>query len=287
MCYDYDSLTADIDRLTDGYGFVGKTVIGKSVEGREIHCLTIGGGKRTTLIAASFHALETITAALAVKFAADYAAHIADGRTFFGKNAARLFVRNTLHIIPMVNPDGAEIAVHGINPLKHIHRELVDKVGICDFKNEWQANARGVDLNHNYDALWDAVKTAPAPSKYGGEYPESEPETRAVTAFVRRVRPDALIALHSQGGEIYCDFDGYIPDGAEKMAEEMACASGYTVCRPTGTAAFGGCKDWFISKFDRPGFTVEVGRGKNPLPLRTLDDIYAENARLLLCVMTE
>ncbi len=283
MCYDYKTLTADIDRL--GYDFIERTLIGKSVEGREINCITIGGGRRTTLIAAAFHGLESITAAAVMRFAADYAAHITSGEMFFGKSAARLFVRNTLHIVPMVNPDGVNIAAHGIDPSNPVHSELIGMAGICDFKREWQANARGVDLNHNYDARWDAIKEGPSPTKYGGEYPESEPETRAVTGFVRRVRPDALIALHSQGREIYRDFNGYCPAGARETAHKMAAESGYAVRHPTGTAAFGGCKDWFIHEFDRPGFTIEIGYGKNPLPLNMLDEIYEEIARLLLSAM--
>ncbi len=33
------------------------------------------------------------------------------------------------------------------------------------------------------------------------------------------------------------------------MAEE----SGYAVCIPTGTASYGGCKDWFIKEFGKRG----------------------------------
>ena len=54
-----------------------------------------------------------------------------------------------------------------------------------------------------------------------------------------------------------------------------------------GSAAYGGCKDWFISEFGRMGFTVEVGLGRNPLPMEQLDEIYEENAKLLLTAMEE
>ena len=285
MRYDYNRLTADIDRLTGRYSFIGHTLIGESVMRRGIHCITIGSGGRKTLIAAAFHGLESITAAAAMKFAEDYAAHITGGKRFFTRSAARLFIRNTLYILPMINPDGIGIAANGINLSDPVHKALISSAGIHDFKNEWQANARGVDLNHNYDAGWRPIMIGPSPSKYGGEYPGSEPETRAVVSFVRRSAPDTLIALHSQGEEIYCDFNGHYPDGAADMADNMARLNGYTVCRPSGTAAFGGCKDWFIREFDRPGFTIEVGRGKNPLPLDMLDGIYPAAAKIILCAM--
>lgn len=272
-----------IAELAEKYPFVTCFDIGKSVMGRPIPCLRIGEGGRRVLLAGAFHGLEYLTAALLVRFAEDYAAHIAAKSDFFGCNAAAL--HNELYIIPMVNPDGTDIARNGIDIKNKAHRELIERVGICDFGSVWQANARGVDLNHNYDAEWSSVKDGCAPSKYGGEYPESEPETQAVAALVRSVGFDVLIAFHSQGREIYCDFSGYEPPGALRMAQQMARESGYKVCRPTGTAAFGGCKDWFIKEFDKCGFTVEIGKGKNPLPMSMLDDVYEENARLILCAL--
>lgn len=43
-------------------------------------------------------------------------------------------------------------------------------------------------------------------------------------------------------------------------------SSGYALDVPTGIADGGGFKDWFITEFCRPGFTIELGLGKNPLP---------------------
>ena len=64
------------------------------------------------------------------------------------------------------------------------------------------------------------------------------------------------------------------------MAEE----SGYAVCIPTGTAAYGGCKDWFIKAPGKEGFTVEIGTGQNPLPVSMLDEVYDENAKIAFYV---
>ena len=51
------------------------------------------------------------------------------------------------------------------------------------------------------------------------------------------------------------------------MAEVLASSSGYRLSRQQGLASHGGMKDWFIREFSRPGFTVELGKGVNPLPL--------------------
>lgn len=35
----------------------------------------------------------------------------------------------------------------------------------------------------------------------------------------------------------------------------------------------------------RPGFTIEIGRGKNPLPIEELEPIYARLLEMLLLTM--
>ena len=72
---------------------------------------------------------------------------------------------------------------------------------------------------------------------------------------------------------------------AEELASRFSQVSGYRPAKPEGDAAFGGCKDWFIQEFGKSGFTIEVGHGQNPLPMELLDQIYQENAPILLCAL--
>lgn len=287
MCYDYSALMSDITRICARYGFIGKRTIGQSVMGRDIPCLCIGSGAKKIMLGGAYHGLEYLTAAFLMEFLKDYAKHYDGSESFFGADAREVYNKVSLYIVPMVNIDGVDIAVNGLELANPFHRRLIGLAGICDFTKEWQANVNGVDLNHNYDANWCRVVDRPAPSKYGGAAPESEPETKAVADLIRSEGFDILIAFHSQGGEIYYDFDGRTGMGGREIADKMAKVSGYTVCTPHGTAAYGGCKDWFIKEFGKNGFTIEIGRGKNPLPLSMLDEIYEENARIILCAMTE
>ena len=285
MGYDYTQLMCDIDVVTKDYKFIEKTNIGESVMGKSIPCLKIGQGGNKVLLAGAFHGLEYLTAAFLMRFVRDYASYAMTGEKFYEFDAKKLYGNVCVYIIPMVNPDGVDIAVHGLDITNPHHRMLISEVGIHSFNTVWQANAHGVDLNHNYDAKWSMVVEKCAPTKYGGEYPESEPETKAITELVRKESFEMLLAFHSQGREIYYDFDGMTARWSLEIAEEMAKASGYAVRRPEGTAAFGGCKDWFIKEFGKSGFTVEIGMGQNPLPMNMLDDIYEENARLTLCAL--
>ncbi len=283
MCYDYKKLNEDMKLLTAKYNCVEAFSIGKSVMEKDIPCLKIGTGEKRLFLSGAHHGLEYLTAAFLMRFLENYAKKLCEG----DKVTEELSKKVTLYAVPMVNPDGVDIAVNGLDITNPYHRALISMVGIHSFHSVWQANARGVDVNHNYDAGWKMVMERPSPSKYGGGSAESEPETRAVAEFVRKTDFDMLLAFHSQGGEIYYDFDGMESERAEKLAEKLAEESGYAVCRPEGTAGFGGCKDWFIKEFGREGFTVEMGRGKNPLPMKMLDEVYGENERLVIRAMKE
>ena len=154
----------------------------------------------------------------------------------------------------------------------------------------WQANARGVDLNHNYDAGWEALHrmereagiTGPGPTRFGGPCPESEIETQLVTALCRRVPFRRALAFHSQGEEIYWNFGPCTPACAYPLGRVFAMSSGYLLSAPEGLAVGGGFKDWFLSCFGRPAYTVEIGRGKNPLPLSDLSAVYSRLEEMLL-----
>lgn len=287
MCYDYKNMIRDTKMLTDNYNVIESFSIGKTVMEKDIPCLKIGKGEKKLFLSGAYHGLEYLTSAFLIKFLSRYTVSLMTETKYFGYDIKNLYSKVTLYIVPMVNPDGVDIAVNGLDITNEYHRQLISMVGIHSFNKVWQANSRGVDINHNFDAKWQMVVDKPSPSKYGGSHPESEPETKAIAALVRKEKFDMILAFHSQGREIYYDFDGMASKKSEELARKMAQESGYAVSVPTGTATFGGCKDWFIKEFGKDGFTVEIGMGKNPLPMSMLDDVYDENAKIILCAMRE
>ena len=124
--------------------------------------------------------------------------------------------------------------------------------------------------------------TGPGPTRYGGSRPHSEPESRAILNFIQSYRPRTLFAFHAQGEEIFYDYMDKAPPGALILAELLSELSGYRLVSPEGTASHGGLKDYFISAYGRPGFTIEVGRGQNPLPIEDLGPIYARLLRMMM-----
>ncbi len=271
--FDYRNMCDEIYKLKKQFPFLEVSCEGKSLKGKIIFVITFGNGNEEVLINSAHHGLEWITTPLLLRFLQDCCASYVDGKRLKGYDMRQIFNKVTLYAMPMVNPDGVDIVINE---------------GI-----KWQANAGGVDINHNYNALWQKAqemeKTAgiigPCWSRYGGNAPESEPETRAVTDFVRRNNIQRLVALHSQGEEIFYAFNGKEPPESLPIAMQMAKASGYKISRPEDIASCGGCKDWFINEFHRPGFTIEVGKGCNPLPPEQFEEIYEKLLGILLVAL--
>ena len=270
------------------YPFLTRETIGESLCSRPVDLLTIGNRSRCVLFAAAFHGMEWITSLIMLKFLDTLCSAVKDSEMLCGISPAALLNRRGLAVIPCVNPDGVEIQIHGSEAAGK-YRTLVEKACSGDTFH-WQANARGVDINHNFDADWDRLHElenangidSPAPTRYGGNYPESEPESRAVASYCRTGHISHALALHSQGEEIYWSYGDYHSDEALRIARAMSEVSGYSIAEPSGLAVGGGFKDWFEQKFRRPAFTVEIGRGTNPLPLSEMDNIYSKIKELLV-----
>lgn len=149
------------------------------------------------------------------------------------------------------------------------------------FPSGWKANLRGVDLNLNYPARWEAARrikkaqgvSTPAPRDFAGFSPLDQPETAALAAFTRCIHPELMLALHTQGSVIYPGPDETAPPGAHALAQAFSDASGYPVEPVPPESANAGFKDWFLQVFKRPAFTIEAGLGENPLPALQLPEI--------------
>ena len=256
---------------------------GKSALGKEIPALGMGRLKNASLFVGATHGEEWLTSLLLMRFAWEIAAAWTDEAPSF----AGVTQGKGLIIVPMLNPDGVEIALDGprkAGPFRDQTEPLYRANG-----GKWQANARGVDLNHNFDAGWNILRemetvsgiTGPAATRYGGPYPHSEPETRGIINLIYAFQPRRLYSFHSQGEEIFWEYGGLQVPQAESIARALSALSGYTLVKNSGLASHGGLKDWFIQEFRRPGFTIEIGKGENPLPIEDLEPIYGRLLPLL------
>ncbi|RGQ37766.1 hypothetical protein DWY99_10325 [[Clostridium] leptum] len=136
---------------------VSRRVIGKSLCGRSIDLLQLGAGDDPVLLCGAFHGMEWLTSLLLLRFTSQMAAALETGRLISDIKAGDFLRRHGVTVIPCINPDGVEISLHG-SAAAGEYRELVHNVS-CGDTFRWQANARGVDLNHNFNAGWEALHT--------------------------------------------------------------------------------------------------------------------------------
>lgn len=276
--------------LRENFADLSYEVIGYSALKREIIAYTVGR-KNGLLICAAFHSMEHLTATIAFKFLNEVLL-----LQKHNKVIANALKTSGLTVIPMMNPDGIEISIHGADTAKHKQKFVNDVLQKANIPHtQWQANANAVDLNHNFDADFSGVKerekeagiTSPSPTRYGGEYPESESETKALCNYCKKHSFSKAVALHTQGQEIYYDFGKNTPKESLTLANNLATLSGYKVSHPEAIAVGGGFKDWFIEYFKKPAFTLEIGLGKNPLPNQIIETEYPKVSKMLRYLLKE
>ena len=295
----YTSLltAAVIDGLLARYPFLKSGEIGKSVMGKSISYLEIGNGEKEVFYNASFHANESITTPVLLKFAEEYAQAYEKGTALYGVPAAELFEEYRLFLVPLVNPDGVDL-VNGLLTDGGYYRraqQIASDYPAIPFPAGWKANIEGIDLNLQFPAGWENAKrikyaqgyTKPAPRDYVGEVPLTAPESEAVYAFTRSHDFRLILAYHTQGEVIYWKYLDYEPARSYEIAQYFGRVSGYTVEQTPTQSGYAGYKDWFIQEYDRPGYTIETGMGENPLPMSDFAGIYRDNTGILLGGMTQ
>ena len=288
-----ESCSRAIQQIVEAYPFCRSEILTYSAFQRPLQTLVIGTGPRKVLYTAAHHANEWITALVLLKFAEEWAEAIAQGGSLGGQDARALSEAVTIYMVPLVNPDGVDLVTGAIAPGSTqyaLAQGLADAYPQIPFPQGWKANLLGVDLNLNYPAGWLQAReikfsqgfTQPGPRDYVGRAPLNQLETRALAGYTEVIDPALVLAYHAQGKEIYWQFLDYQVPGARELGEQMAEVSGYTLADVPYTSSFAGYKDWFIQEFRRPGYTIEVGEGQNPLPLDQFDEIYRDNLGILL-----
>lgn len=285
-----------LDGLTVRYPFIGSRSAGTSAMDRQLSAVTIGSGSKSVFYNASHHANEWITTPVLWKFLEQYAAaYMADG-LIGGERARQLYSRVTLHMLPLVNPDGVDL-VTGALPADDSYyvqaKALAAYYPSIPFPSGWKANIRGVDLNLGYPAGWETAReikfaqgyTRPGPRDYVGTEPLAEPENRATFAYTEANNFLLTLSYHTQGMVIYYKFLDYNPPRADEIGQALSKASGYTLETTPYASGFAGYKDWFIQTYNRPGYTIEAGQGENPLPLSQFPAIYRDNLGILTLSM--
>lgn len=169
-------------------------IVGKSVQDRPIMCLVLGNGPDVTLIMATIHGNETAGTPLVRNL------------SWYLRRNPELLSNKMVVLMAVANPDGM---AHGT-----------------------RYNARGVDLNRNFEAS-NRINT-----KQTGLLPLSEPETRTIKQIIQQYKPDRIVSIHQPLDCI--DYDGPGQMLAEHMGQYCALPVKKVGARPGSLGSYAG-----------------------------------------------
>ena len=291
--YNSTILRQNLISLVRTFPFLNIQTVGNSILGDDIWVVRLGKGPKQVFYSASIHANEWITTPILMKFIEDYSNAYINNSDILGYSIRELFSSTSIYIMPMVNPDGVNLVTNNIptnSQAYDLAQNISNNFPNIPFPNGWKANIKGVDLNLQFPAGWDQAKqikyeqgfTSPAPRDFVGYGPLTEPESLAIYNFTLSHNFNLVIAYHTQGKEIYWNFQNINPPRGLAIANRFSNSSGYSVENVPFNSSFAGYKDWFIQNYNKPGYTIEAGIGQNPLPLSQFNEIYTDNLGILL-----
>lgn len=290
--YTYMNMSQDLEKLSSIYSTqISLDSLGQTMDGREIYHLVIGdpNAKIRIMINASIHGREYMTSQLVMAQMVSFLQNIENNNSYNGQSYESLLEDVVIHVVPMINPDGVSISQFGMDgvltdEVKNRIYAIADMDGSAvdeSYLTRWKANGNGIDVNRNFDALWESYEGAGHPSSdhYKGESIGCEPESAALINLTEQVGFQRTLSYHTQGSVIYWYFaqDGQLYDETLDFANAISAVTGYPTDANYEYLDPAGYKDWAISKKSIPSLTVEVGRETSPVPSAQYSQIREEN----------
>jgi len=291
--YTYGEFQRDMAALQKNAGAALRVdEIGQTVDGNKLYDFRVGNpaAERHLLVFGGIHAREYITAQLVMRQLVQLLSDQSTNGSYENIAVRELLSNTEIHFIPMANPDGISISQLGLEGLHtEAVRETVRQIAAKDGKaltesylRQWKSNANGVDLNRNFDALWESYNDHlghASADHYKGTAPECELESKALADLTRQFQFDATLSYHTQGEVIYWNFgqEGELKNMSLLLANRVSELTGYRLDGNFQALDTAGYKDWAISKLGIPSLTIEAGHGGNPVDPAQMDAIWREN----------
>ena len=219
-------------------------VIGQSLEGRKIESYTYGTGEKQLVFVGGIHGgYEWNGVLLAYQF-----------MDYLDEDADILPEGLSVTVIPSLNPDGVYKVIG-----KEGRFVLADAPSNKEVASAGRFNARGVDLNRNFDCKWKPKSTWQAKIVSAGSGVFSEPEAKALRDFVLENKPEAVIFWHSQSNAVYaseCE-NGILPETLNIM-NAYSLASGYPAVTSFDSYEITGDAEGWLASIGIPAITVEL-----------------------------
>lgn len=298
--YSYDEMCGDLEELKTLYpDRFSYHSAGVSADGRNIYEIVFGNpdAEKTMIIQAGIHAREYMTSQLVMAQLEFYLCCGKDA-VYGDRTLGRLFEEVSVHVFPMVNPDGVAISQFGLDGISDASmradikawydrdkREGATSYSFADYLKYWKANANGVDLNRNFAYGFAEYSGAGAPGamKYKGTAPGGEPESAVLIRRTGELSPALAVSYHASGSVIYWDYGqtGGLREVCSAMVDVIHAVNGneirYAATDKQDAAGYG---DWLVMSEGIPSATVEIGVGTAPLAAGEFPDIWERNAMM-------
>ena len=250
--------------------FIHLDVIGSSHDGREILSLTMGNPRKVLFCTAGVHGRESINPIILIQIMEEYA------RAYQQKlpiqeqtdTVYELLREYGICFVPLVNPDGYEIASRGFSQIQN--PKLRQELQLQDIPaKEWKCNARGVDINRNFPCQSYRPQSS-------GDSPASEKETKALIHLFHSCDSVGYIDFHSRGKIIYYyrqAMSGAYNQYSRKLAKYLQGLSNYEIGGADSefyTPYSGGNSvNYYSEVLKKPALTVETVEESASFPLHT------------------
>jgi len=227
-----------------------KTVIGKSVEGREIvahHFLGTQTNSTSTplelLFVGGIHGgYEWNTALVAYETI-----------KYLKENPSIIPQNVKVTVIPVLNPDG-------LNKVVGTTTGNFTKADVSSSQEtvvSGRFNAHNVDLNRNFDCDWKSSATWQSKTVSGGDSAFSEPESQAIQNYVEKNKPTAVVVWYSAAGGVFAsNCHNGVSSETSALTKKFADASGYPAYQSFDFYSITGDMVNWLAKSNVPAISV-------------------------------
>jgi len=255
------------DEAQDGEEREVESIIGKSVENRDIIAYHYGDGDTKLLFVGGIHGGYSWNTVLVAYEMIDY----------LEENPSVIPDNVEVTVIPSLNPDGQNKIVGTAG------RFTKADVPAPDLRVPGRFNANNVDLNRNFDCDWQSTGTWRNTAVDGGSKAFSEPETMAIRDYVKANNPDAVVVWYSASGGVFASncHNGILPETLT-IASVYADASGYPAFDEFDFYEITGDMVNWLARNNIPGISVllttheDVEWDKNRAGIEALLQYYAK-----------
>lgn len=284
--YSYKEMRWDVDCLWRKYpDIISYKLYDYTSQGRQIPVILFGDtlAEKKVMITASIHGREYRASHIVMSMLERYARDYHSGE-FKGRKYRDIFKNTLFVILPMVNPDGVEIAQRGAEACTTEDAKMMveEEMRQGIYYDQIKANARGVDINYNFRNCFG--KSTRKKNKrgfyyYEGERPYSEVEACLMRSIAEKWDFDCFLNYHTCGNVIFygcLNAQPSVNNAALKIAKLVRRHTKFVVAELSYSKAAGTWADEVEYYYKKPSVTIESG-SMNPVPVEEFSKLFNKN----------